>query len=224
MAAPLEGTPADASPNTVAPSVLEERAPSVRYIDPAQSNIIMESGTKSPTVRAASAVLQPTVKATRYAGQACAWHASSPDPQKNRVLTLLSAIQEGHMRCYCHACMLTICSEQPEGLCRLDCHVVYSHLSSLPCTPTGVPHRALRLPLPGRAQRAAGPVRPPSAVQLRRRRLLRRLLSNASARAHAHAASDAALPARTASPRSVNPVLNSLLLQRREVGASAILK
>jgi len=36
---------------TVAPAVLQQRAPSVRYIDANQSNIIMESGTKSPTVR-----------------------------------------------------------------------------------------------------------------------------------------------------------------------------
>ncbi len=54
MAAPAEdGAESDALPaaNTVAPSVLELRAPSIRYIDPAQSNIIMESGTKSPSVR-----------------------------------------------------------------------------------------------------------------------------------------------------------------------------
>ena len=35
---------------TVAPAVLQQLAPSVRYVDPAQSDIIMESGTKSPTV------------------------------------------------------------------------------------------------------------------------------------------------------------------------------
>ena len=57
MAAPAEGTRADAAPNTVAPSVLEERAPAIRYIDAAQSNIIMESGTKNPTVGPGSALL-----------------------------------------------------------------------------------------------------------------------------------------------------------------------
>ena len=35
---------------TVAPAVLQQLAPSVRYVDPAQSDVIMESGTKSPTV------------------------------------------------------------------------------------------------------------------------------------------------------------------------------
>ena len=35
---------------TVAPAVLQQLAPSVRYVDPAQSGVIMESGTKSPTV------------------------------------------------------------------------------------------------------------------------------------------------------------------------------
>ncbi len=35
---------------TVAPAVLQQLAPSVRYVDPAQSGLIMESGTKSPTV------------------------------------------------------------------------------------------------------------------------------------------------------------------------------
>ncbi len=35
---------------TVAPVVLQQHAPAVRYIDPSQSNVIMESGTKSPTV------------------------------------------------------------------------------------------------------------------------------------------------------------------------------
>lgn len=35
---------------TVAPAVLQQLAPSVRYLDPAQSDVMMESGTKSPTV------------------------------------------------------------------------------------------------------------------------------------------------------------------------------
>ena len=35
---------------TVAPAVLQQLAPSVRYLDPAQSDVVMESGTKSPTV------------------------------------------------------------------------------------------------------------------------------------------------------------------------------
>jgi hypothetical protein len=35
---------------TVAPAVLEQHTPAVRYIDPKQSNVIMESGTKSPSV------------------------------------------------------------------------------------------------------------------------------------------------------------------------------
>lgn len=38
------------SSRTVAPAVLQQLAPSVRYIDPAQSDLIMESGTKSATV------------------------------------------------------------------------------------------------------------------------------------------------------------------------------
>lgn len=39
---------------TVAPAVLQQRAPAVRYIDPSQSNVIMESGTKSASVSAMS--------------------------------------------------------------------------------------------------------------------------------------------------------------------------
>ena len=35
---------------TAAPPVLQQRAPSIRYIDAAQSDAIMESGTKSATV------------------------------------------------------------------------------------------------------------------------------------------------------------------------------
>jgi hypothetical protein len=37
-------------PKTMAPAVLEQHTPAIRYIDPSQSNIIMESGTKNPTV------------------------------------------------------------------------------------------------------------------------------------------------------------------------------
>ena len=38
------------SSRTIAPAVLQQRAPAIRYIDPAQSDAIMESGTKSSTV------------------------------------------------------------------------------------------------------------------------------------------------------------------------------
>lgn len=38
------------SGRTVQPAVLAQKAPAVRYINPSQSNIIMESGTKSPNV------------------------------------------------------------------------------------------------------------------------------------------------------------------------------
>ncbi len=45
------GTTAAASDTrTVAPAVLQQHTPAVRYIDPAQSDVIMESGTKSPSV------------------------------------------------------------------------------------------------------------------------------------------------------------------------------
>lgn len=48
---PATEAPAPATnSNTVAPAVLQQRAPSVRYIDAAQSDAIMESGTKSSTV------------------------------------------------------------------------------------------------------------------------------------------------------------------------------
>lgn len=44
------GAPTADAPNTVAPAVLEQHTPSIRYIDPSQSNVIMESGTKSANV------------------------------------------------------------------------------------------------------------------------------------------------------------------------------
>ncbi len=43
---------------TAAPSVLQQRAPSIRYIDAKQSDAIMESGTKSATVSQLSAAGQ----------------------------------------------------------------------------------------------------------------------------------------------------------------------
>lgn len=45
--------PVDES-RTVAPAVLQQHTPAVRYINPSQSNVIMESGTKSPSVSLAS--------------------------------------------------------------------------------------------------------------------------------------------------------------------------
>ncbi len=50
--------PVDES-RTVAPAILQQHTPAVRYIDPAQSNVVMESGTKSPSVSLASFHFSP---------------------------------------------------------------------------------------------------------------------------------------------------------------------
>ena len=54
--------------HTVAPAILRQHTPSIRYIDPNQSNVIMESGTKSPNVRAPTCSYFATYTAHRPHG------------------------------------------------------------------------------------------------------------------------------------------------------------
>ena len=96
--------PGPASSRTVAPPVLQQRAPSIRYIDVRQSDAIMESGTKSATVshqpaldnRAGHCILlhPGSCHYALWQQACCIGMPSSFAPLKSASLTWLSLLQE----------------------------------------------------------------------------------------------------------------------------------